>query len=217
MGNQAPDRNVRRRGVRVERGGFGGFFAPHPADNLGYLDPADRPNQIIALPYYVSEHNLVSAHRSTAFVQDTWTRESARGDLRVHVGARVHRWSVLTHPEASTRNTHVVGGPRANVSFVPSSMAQTVLRVSGGYYYQPRFTVRCAASMGASATTWRPSVPSTRWRGSTTSSRPKAVPSSLWGSSFGKTSTTSSLTRLRTSGNATTRPTTPQATPPAWT
>ena len=51
-----------------------GFFAPHPADNLGYLDPADRPNQIIALPYYVSEHNLVSAHRSTAFVQDTWTR-----------------------------------------------------------------------------------------------------------------------------------------------
>ena len=116
-----------------------GFFAPHPADNLGYLDPADRPNQIIALPYYVSEHNLVSAHRSTAFVQDTWTRESARGDLRVHVGARVHRWSVLTHPEASTRNTHVVGGPRANVSFVPASMAQTVLRVSGGYYYQPPF------------------------------------------------------------------------------
>ena len=46
---------------------------------------------------------------------------------------------MLTHPQASTRNTHVVGGPRANVSFVPASMAQTVLRVSGGYYYQPPF------------------------------------------------------------------------------
>lgn len=116
-----------------------GFFAPHPADNLGYLDPADRPNQVIALPYYVSEHNLVSAHRSTAFVQDTWARESSRGDLRVHVGARVQRWSVLTQPAASLRNTHVVGGPRANVSFVPATMAQTVFRVSGGYYYQPPF------------------------------------------------------------------------------
>jgi hypothetical protein len=116
-----------------------GFFAPHPADNLGYLDPADRPNQVIALPYYVSEYNLVSAHRSTAFVQDTWSQETAHGDLRVHVGARVHRWSVLAHPEAITRNTHVVGGPRGNVSFVPAKMTQTVLRVSGGYYYQPPF------------------------------------------------------------------------------
>ena len=169
-----------------------GFFAPHPADNLGYLDPEDRPNQVIALPYYVSEHNMVSAHRSTAFVQDTWAQETSRGDLRVHVGARIHRWSVLTHPEASTRNTHVVGGPRANVSFVPSSMAQTVLRVSGGYY-QPPFYREMRGLDGRVRDDVAPQRAIHAVAGVDHEFSSKGRPFKFVGELFGKTSTTSSL------------------------
>ena len=116
-----------------------GFFAPHPADNLGYNGPGGRPDQIIALPYYVSARNEVSAHRSTAFFQDTWRWSTKQGNLDVNAGIRAHRWSVLVDPWATSRNTHLVGGPRAHVSFTPSNRPLTTYRLSGGYYYQPPF------------------------------------------------------------------------------
>ena len=116
-----------------------GFFAPHPADNLGYNGPGGRPDQIIALPYYVDETNDVSSHRSTAFIQDTWEWTSAFGDVSLNVGVRAHRWSVLTNPWAEDRNTHLVGGPRGHLALTPRDSETTTYRLSGGYYYQPPF------------------------------------------------------------------------------
>ena len=116
-----------------------GFFAPHPADNLGYNGPGGRPDQAITLPYYVQANNVVSAHRSTAFVQDTWRWETEAGHVDVNLGIRAHRWSVLPDPWALARNTHLVGGPRAHASFTPAQQPLTSFRLSGGYYYQPPF------------------------------------------------------------------------------
>ena len=116
-----------------------GFFAPHPTDNLGYMDPGGRPEQLIELPYYVSQTNNVTAHRTTAFVQDTWRLGLNAGDLDLHLGVRAHRWSALPNPWASERNTHLVGGPRAHASFTPKARPLTTYRVSGGWYYQPPF------------------------------------------------------------------------------
>ena len=96
-----------------------GFFAPHPPDNLGYNEPGGRPDQYINLPYVVDAVNVVSAHRSTAFIQDTWRWNTNKGTLDVNLGMRAHRWSVLPDRWATERNTHLVGGPRGHASFTP--------------------------------------------------------------------------------------------------
>lgn len=116
-----------------------GFFTPHPADNLGFLAPGGRPDQVLALPYSVSAFNDVQAHRTTAFVQDAWTQEGAAGTLSLNVGVRAHRWSVLPDPWALSRNTHLVGGPRVQAAFTPAATPLTTWRVAGGTYYQPPF------------------------------------------------------------------------------
>lgn len=116
-----------------------GFFTPHPADNLGFLAPGGRPDQVLALPYSVSAFNDVQAHRTTAFVQDAWTREGPAGTLYLNAGLRAHRWSVLPDPWALSRNTHLVGGPRVQAAFTPTATPLTTWRVAGGTYYQPPF------------------------------------------------------------------------------
>ena len=116
-----------------------GFFAPHPPDNLGYNEPGGRPDQYINLPYVVDAVNVVSAHRSTAFIQDTWRWNTNKGTLDVNLGMRVHRWSVLPDRWAIERNTHLVGGPRGHASFTPQGRPLTSFKMSGGYYYQPPF------------------------------------------------------------------------------
>jgi len=116
-----------------------GFFTPHPADNLGFLAPGGRPDQVLALPYSVSAYNDVHAHRTTAFVQDAWTREGPSGTLYLNAGLRAHRWSVLPDPWALSRNTHLVGGPRVQAAFTPTATPLTTWRLAGGTYYQPPF------------------------------------------------------------------------------
>ena len=116
-----------------------GFFAPHPPDNLGYNEPGGRPDQYINLPYVVDAINVVSAHRSTAFIQDTWRWNTNKGTLDVNLGMRAHRWSVLPDRWATERNTHLVGGPRGHASFTPQGRPLTSFKMSGGYYYQPPF------------------------------------------------------------------------------
>ena len=116
-----------------------GFFAPHPPDNLGYNEPGGRPEQFINLPYVVDAVNVVSAHRSTAFIQDTWRWNTNKGTLDVNLGMRAHRWSVLPDRWATERNTHLVGGPRGHASFTPQGRPLTSFKMSGGYYYQPPF------------------------------------------------------------------------------
>ena len=116
-----------------------GFFAPHPPDNLGYNEPGGRPDQYINLPYVVDAVNVVSAHRSTAFIQDTWRWNTNKGTLDVNLGMRAHRWSVLPDRWATERNTHLVGGPRGHASFTPQGRPLTSFKMSGGYYYQPPF------------------------------------------------------------------------------
>ena len=116
-----------------------GFFAPHPPDNLGYNEPGGRPDQHINLPYVVDAVNVVSAHRSTAFIQDTWRWNTNKGTLDVNLGIRAHRWSVLPDRWATERNMHLVGGPRGHASFTPQGRPLTSFKMSGGYYYQPPF------------------------------------------------------------------------------
>ena len=116
-----------------------GFFAPHPPDNLGYNGPGGRPDQYIILPYVVESNNVVSAHRSTAFVQDTWRWNTKKGTLDLNLGMRAHRWSVLPDRWSTERNTHLVGGPRGHASFTPQGRPLTSFKMSGGFYYQPPF------------------------------------------------------------------------------
>jgi len=116
-----------------------GFFAPHPEDNLGFQGPGGRPNQLIELPYVVQAENVVSAHRSTAFIQDTWRWTLAKGHVDLNAGIRAHRWSVKPDRYSELRNTHLVGGPRFHASYTPARRPLTSVRLSGGYYHQPPF------------------------------------------------------------------------------
>ena len=166
-----------------------GFFAPHPPDNLGYNEPGGRPDQYINLPYVVDAVNVVSAHRSTAFIQDTWRWNTNKGTLDVNLGMRAHRWSVLPDRWATERNTHLVGGPRGHASFTPQGRPLTSFKMSGGYYYQPPSIEKCAGWTARFERMWNLNGPFTPWRVSTTSSNRKDGHSSLSARSTTRTST----------------------------
>jgi hypothetical protein len=118
-----------------------GYISPHPQDNVGYLEPGDQPFQPLEFQNVIRTSNTVRSNRFTGYLQDTWSIELDKGILDAHIGARFHYWS-LTTPDVSpgdTSRTHLVGGPRAHISFTPTKSPLTTWSFAGGYYWQPPF------------------------------------------------------------------------------
>ena len=127
-----------------------GYASPRPPDSLGYTNPSLQGDQLIYLQDRVKSVNDLNNMRATAYLQHdkVWTfKKSADGTqdkLSLNVGARAHYWSY---------NQQLVGGPRILLSYTPTWLGtlenkrgkidtltkDVVLRLAGGYYWQPPF------------------------------------------------------------------------------
>jgi hypothetical protein len=115
-----------------------GFISPHPQDSVGYIDPTAQNFQPLTIDNVIRTTNEVVSNRLTAYVQDTWTIDIDSSKLNIHIGARLHLWSLSPSPTDSNR-LHLVGGPRAHISYISKNHTQTVWNLSGGWYWQPPF------------------------------------------------------------------------------
>jgi len=111
-------------------------------DSAGYSTPI-QPADAIELRDVMKSRNTLESLRTTAYIQDTWTRTTEnRSEWIVNAGARINYWSF---------NQQVVGGPRARVTYKPHWIkpsppdSDTIIRrnisfhFASGFYYQPPF------------------------------------------------------------------------------
>lgn len=122
-----------------------GYLSPRPPDNIGYTDPSQRPNQIIAIQDRIKAVNEVNSARASAYIQDSYTiRQDSAAAINATFGVRANHWSY---------NNQLVVSPRAKFSYTPfwnqirtnkdgkidTVRKDVVLSASFGYYYQPPF------------------------------------------------------------------------------
>ena len=94
-----------------------GYSLPHSSDRLDLI-------------YNLTSQNSEKSRRIEAFLQDTWRREVAEGELVLNYGARLTHWDW---------NNETLFSPRATVAFTPASNDRLTLRFSTGVYYQTPF------------------------------------------------------------------------------
>ncbi len=117
-----------------------GYISPHPQDNVGYLNEDERPFQPLTFDNVISTTNNVNSKRFTGYLQDTWSAELEKGTVNSNLGARFHFWHLSTDDQPSDQSrTHLVGGPRAHVSYTSKKEPLTIWSLAGGYYWQPPF------------------------------------------------------------------------------
>lgn len=121
-----------------------GYVTPHPRDSIGYIDPNIQGSQTIAFRDRIKAINLVQSARATAYVQETYKHAFENGHLiNVNAGIRANYWSF---------NDQTVISPRFNLAYTPtwiqpaenlekgdSVRKDIILKLAGGYYYQPPF------------------------------------------------------------------------------
>ena len=117
-----------------------GYISPHPQDNIGYLNEDQRPFQPLTFENVIRTSNYVNSNRFTGYLQDSWTKDLKRGTVKSHIGARFHYWKLHTSDsDTDSARTHLVGGPRAHVSYTADKNPLTIWSLAGGYYWQPPF------------------------------------------------------------------------------
>ena len=116
-----------------------GYVSPHPQDNIGYIDPLAQNFQPLSFQDVILTENDVRSNRSTAYIQDTWTIKTEKGEINAHIGCRGHLWNLFTYSETNEVRTHLVGGPRAHFSYSNKKKPKTIWNLSGGWYWQPPF------------------------------------------------------------------------------
>jgi len=72
----------------------------------------------------------ITSNRYTVFLQNTWTIDGDSTDLAFTAGIRFQYWDY---------NHQFIATPRASISYKPNWEHDIMLRLSGGYYYQPPF------------------------------------------------------------------------------
>ena len=117
-----------------------GYISPHPQDNVGYLNEDERPFQPLTFDNVIRTTNHVYSNRVTGYIQDTWSVDLEKGTINSNLGARFHFWNLHIYdtPTDHSRN-HLVGGPRAHVSYTSKKNPLTIWSLAGGYYWQPPF------------------------------------------------------------------------------
>jgi hypothetical protein len=76
----------------------------------------------------IHSNNDISTTRISAFIQDTWTFQTASSDIAVTGGIRAIYYDFSSQLSIN---------PRANIAFKPHWKHETVFRLSGGIYSQP--------------------------------------------------------------------------------
>jgi hypothetical protein len=119
-------------------------------DSAGFSIPQQPADQIILQDVIKSNVKLQSyriseylQYKRTKFIQQVKSYNdsifNSQGSIDFHVGVRGHYWSL---------NNQFVIAPRAGIVFIPNwykrsidtiKRINTVLRLTGGYYYQPPF------------------------------------------------------------------------------
>ena len=97
-------------------------------DSAGYSLP--HSDNRLDLIYSLRSQNSIKSNRLEAYVQDTWRREYAEGELVIHYGVRLANWSY---------NKETIISPRATVAFIPANHEEWTFRFSTGVYYQAPF------------------------------------------------------------------------------
>ena len=116
-----------------------GYVSPHPQDSIGYIDPTAQNFQPLNIQDVLNADNEVRSNRTTAYLQDTWTINTEKGEINAHIGCRAHLWNLLAYSSSDNFQTHLVGGPRAHFSYSTVKKPNTIWNLSGGWYWQPPF------------------------------------------------------------------------------
>ena len=94
-------------------------------DSAGYSMPTNE--NTMALYYAMRGESTMQALRTQAYVQDTYTWNTERGDVLVTGGVRFSYWTFNREPLFS---------PRASVTWIPGWKRDLTLRLATGLYYQ---------------------------------------------------------------------------------
>ena len=117
-----------------------GYISPHPQDNVGYLNEDERPFQPLTFDNVIRTTNHVYSHRVTGYIQDTWSVDLEKGTINSNLGARFHFWNLHIYDTPTDHSRkHLVGGPRAHISYTSKKNPLTIWSLAGGYYWQPPF------------------------------------------------------------------------------
>lgn len=97
-------------------------------DSAGYSMPNKEGTMSL---YYVQKgHSTLQGLRTQAYLQDTYTWNTDKGDVLLTGGVRFHYWTFNREPLVS---------PRASVIYIPGWKRDLTLRLAGGLYYQAPF------------------------------------------------------------------------------
>jgi hypothetical protein len=121
-----------------------GYVTPHPRDSIGYTNPTIQGLQEISFRDRIKADNNISSYRTTAYIQETYKRAFQNGHLlNINAGVRANYWSF---------SNQTVVSPRFNLAYTPtwiksaskaneadSVRKDIILKLAGGYYYQPPF------------------------------------------------------------------------------
>jgi len=107
-----------------------GFSLPHPADSVGYFDPAQQSYQNLEISDLLISSLSLSSMRYSGFLQSgyEWKHDSVRYNLIG--GVRASYWDV---------NEQLIVSPRAALSMTPNWNRHYMFRLASGYYQQPPF------------------------------------------------------------------------------
>ena len=99
-------------------------------DSAGYSLPFNQSEVLLSNSIFTQ--NSIQTFRSTAYVQDTYTKVNPDvSELRVTLGTRFSHW---------TYNNEFLVSPRFQVLYKPlKAKADIAYKVAGGVYYQPPF------------------------------------------------------------------------------
>lgn len=94
-----------------------GYSLPHTSDRLDLI-------------YNLTSRNEERSNHVEAYLQDTYRREWAEGELVINYGARLTHWNW---------NRETLFSPRATIAFTPARHENLTCRFSTGVYYQTPF------------------------------------------------------------------------------
>ena len=97
-------------------------------DSAGYSLPMTE--NTMELFYAMRGETTMQSLRTQAYLQDTYTWNTDRGDVLLTGGVRFHYWSFNKEPLFS---------PRASVTWIPGWKRDLTLRLATGLYYQAPF------------------------------------------------------------------------------
>ncbi|MGC8865787.1 MAG: TonB-dependent receptor [Bacteroidales bacterium] len=107
-----------------------GYALPLTRDSAGYILPSVQPPLTLPVTAKVKATNNTRSERISGYIQRSWSWKSDSINYTFNVGVRAQYWSL---------NSQAIVSPRTMLSVKPAWKRDVVLRLAGGWYYQPPF------------------------------------------------------------------------------